>query len=408
MGNDDLRYRIEAEDATRRGVNSALGNFGRLRRGVTSAFRSMGRVMRSARLWVAGFAASIGYMVRSSIQASTTTAKLDQIVKATGQSAGFTTKQLIEQAKALEDMTDINRRNIEYAQALLLTFKDIKGDVFREAVQSGLDMAATLKEGTPAAEDLRSSFIMLGKALNDPLRGMTAMRRVGVSFTKAEEDMVKQLMETNQVTKAQGVILDALRGQFGGVAAAIAQADFGVGKLQNSWTNLIRKGGDAILRNTQLKGGFKELSERIDEFAESDKFDQWSARAGKAIDSVKDRIDKFMAGGEQRELVLAEVRDIGQTVGDSASAFLINKGPDIGAAIAKGFVLAAKTGAMAGVGAVQGRAESAVNFIVQDLQRAGASPEIQERTRQFFSLRENEARIVEELKGLRRDLAISN
>lgn len=71
-------------------------------------------------------------------------------------------------------------------------------------------------------QDLRSSAVQLGKALEDPVQGITALRRVEVSFSASQRELIGTLVETGQVAEAQRLILDALERQVGGAGTAKA------------------------------------------------------------------------------------------------------------------------------------------------------------------------------------------
>ena len=62
----------------------------------------------------------------------------------------------------------------------------------------------------------------LGKALEDPIVGLGALRRVGVSFTDAQKEMIKVLTMTGRKAEAQRIILDALDQQVGGAGVKAA------------------------------------------------------------------------------------------------------------------------------------------------------------------------------------------
>jgi hypothetical protein len=65
--------------------------------------------------------------------------------------------------------------------------------------------------------------IQLGKALNDPTQGVSALSRVGVSFTDVQKDMIKKLQESGDMMGAQRIILGELEKQFGGTAEAVGK-----------------------------------------------------------------------------------------------------------------------------------------------------------------------------------------
>jgi len=143
--------------------------------------------------------------------------KLAGVIRATGNASELTAKQMIKQAAALQEITTFGDEAIINAQAILATFKNIKGDQFREATAAMVDMAAVMDT------DVKSGAVQLGKALNDPIKGAAALARVGVTFTDQQKKVIKAFQDSGQMAKAQGVILDELKGQFGGVAAEMAK-----------------------------------------------------------------------------------------------------------------------------------------------------------------------------------------
>jgi phage-related protein len=72
-------------------------------------------------------------------------------------------------------------------------------------------------------QDSSQSALQLGKALNDPVRGLTALRKVGVSFTKGQEKQIAAMVKAGDVAGAQKVILKELQKEFGGSAKAAGE-----------------------------------------------------------------------------------------------------------------------------------------------------------------------------------------
>lgn len=148
-------------------------------------------------------------------------AQLVASLKSTGNAAGLTAKQLSDQAEALQKVTLYGDETTERMQSLLLTFTNIRGQVFTDTIPLIQDMA------TKMGVDLKDSAIQVGKALNDPIQGITALKRVGVSFTDAQRDVIKNLVLTGHTADAQRIILHELANEFGGSAAAAAAAGTG-------------------------------------------------------------------------------------------------------------------------------------------------------------------------------------
>ena len=144
--------------------------------------------------------------------------KTSAVLKSTGYAAGLTAAELDNLAKERDLATLGDKQDILNAINVLLTFKSVQEDTFTRAIELSQDMAAI------TGQSLTSSVTMLGKALENPIKGLTAMTRVGVTFTDAEAEKIKALTESNRLMDAQAVILDALAGQYGGAAAAEADS----------------------------------------------------------------------------------------------------------------------------------------------------------------------------------------
>ena len=113
--------------------------------------------------------------------------KLGAVIKATGAAAGLTADEMKKYASQLQDVTKYGDEVTIDAMAIMSTFKSIKGDVFKEAIASAQDMATVLNT------DLNAAVMQIGKALESPEIGLTALRRSGVSFSQEHS-------KTNQAT----------------------------------------------------------------------------------------------------------------------------------------------------------------------------------------------------------------
>lgn len=169
--------------------------------------------------------------VAAAMDAQKAAASVDQALATMGNRAGFTSEQLQGMAAQLEKASTFDGDDIlSKVTANLLTFGNVQGDVFERAQVAALDLSARL------GQDLQSSAIQLGKALNDPVKGLTALSRVGVSFTEQQREQIKAMTAAGNVAGAQAVILAELERQYGGQAAAMAATD--AGKLQQAYIAL--------------------------------------------------------------------------------------------------------------------------------------------------------------------------
>jgi len=174
-----------------------------------------------------GLAVAGAKMVAAGEQAATANARIEQIATSMGLFGNETqvvTNRLVDLANEQARLTGVNQNTIKESQALLLTFKDIAssadevGGAFDRATQLTLDMASA---GFGSVTD---NAKQLGKALNDPIAGLTALRRSGIQFTKAQQDQIRTLVESGNVLEAQTMILEEIENQVGGTAAATANS----------------------------------------------------------------------------------------------------------------------------------------------------------------------------------------
>jgi Prophage tail length tape measure protein len=140
-------------------------------------------------------------------------------LESTAYAAGITADELDKMATSTSKNVKYSRADITSLQSLMLTFPAIVKDTFPEATNVILDMSTRL------GQDTKSSAIQLGKALQDPIRGITALRRVGVNFTESQQDVIQKLVETGKTAQAQKLILKELELEFGGSAKAAFDAD---------------------------------------------------------------------------------------------------------------------------------------------------------------------------------------
>ncbi|MCX7428777.1 MAG: phage tail length tape measure family protein [Planctomycetia bacterium] len=142
--------------------------------------------------------------------------KLGAVIAATCGAAGLTKTEMISYASELQRVTNFEDDATIAAMGVLATFRQIKGDHFKEATAAAQDMSAVM--GT----DLQAAMLQVGKALNDPIAAMTALKRAGVSFTEAQKDQIEALQKSGDLMGAQGMILAELKNEFGGAARAMA------------------------------------------------------------------------------------------------------------------------------------------------------------------------------------------
>lgn len=155
-----------------------------------------------------------------------------------------TTKRLETLAQKTALQTGLDEDQIKTTMAKLLTFRqlaktaDVVGGAFDRATQAAIDMAAA------GFGEATTNAVQLGKALEDPIKGINSLRRSGITFTQAEKDKIKVLVESNRISEAQRMILKAVETQVGGVALATATAS---GKIKASYQVISEELGKQLL-----------------------------------------------------------------------------------------------------------------------------------------------------------------
>ena len=179
--------------------------------------------------------------------AATANARIEQINKSMGlfgESTNEVNKALIDYAEKTARATGVDTNSIKATQAKLLTFKELAataneiGGNFERSTKAAIDLGAA---GFGTAE---LNAVALGKALNDPIKGSSALSRNGITFTESEKDRIKVLVESNKVGEAQNMILKAIETQVGGTAEATANA---TDKMRVGFTQVTEKVGLALL-----------------------------------------------------------------------------------------------------------------------------------------------------------------
>lgn len=236
--------------ADTRPLRSAFGGLGK-----ALGLDKLGKAVKGVGLAVgaaaiaAGFgAAKIGSdLIAAGEAASTSNARITQIATSMnlfGKETGAVSKRVADLSDNIARQTGTDQNAIKLSAAKLLTFKELgktanqMGGLFDRATKATVDMAAA---GFGSAEQ---NAVQLGKALNDPIKGITALARSGVTFTEAEKKKITALVQSNKLSEAQGIILSAVESQVGGTAAATANAS---DRIKVAWSQTKEHLGQKLL-----------------------------------------------------------------------------------------------------------------------------------------------------------------
>jgi len=212
-------------DFDSKGIERAKKEFAQL----TTVGQKAQFALKKAALPAAAALGAVAVMAKSTIAAgeaaATSNARIAQINESMGLFGETTDKvnnRIIEYANATARATGVDQNQIKLAQAKLLTFgqlaktADEAGGAFDRATKAAIDM------GAAGFGDAATNAVQLGKALQDPIKGITALAKSGVTFTEQEKDKIRTLVESNKMLEAQDMVLKAIETQVGGTAEATA------------------------------------------------------------------------------------------------------------------------------------------------------------------------------------------
>ena len=206
-------------------------------------------------------------------------AQTNAVLKSTGGAAGVTADMVDKLSSSIEKNTRYSDEQVRSAQNMLLTFTNIGKDVFPDATRAVADMATAM--GT----DLKQTSIQVGKALQDPVLGVTALQRVGVRLSESQKDLVKSLVATGDTAGAQRVIIAELTKEFGGSAEAAGNTFAGsLDKLNNQFNNLMESIGGGIAQYLQPFVANALLLVQ-----------QWQDGSNPALENIKNKVGEVLA-----------------------------------------------------------------------------------------------------------------
>lgn len=216
-------------------------------------------------------------------------AQTENVIKSTGGAANVTADEISDLTDALAKHNTVEDDSIRKGENMLLTFTNVQNrvgdgnDIFNQATQTMIDMSKAL--GT----DVAGGAVQLGKALNDPIAGITALSRVGVTFTEQQKDQIAAMVEAGDVAGAQKVILAELNKEFGGSAAAQATS---AEKARLAWGEFQEELGLRLMPVVERVAGF--LAEALP----------------KAIDWVTDAVNRGIGVWNTLQPTLTTIADV--------------------------------------------------------------------------------------------------
>ncbi len=212
---DSKKALIEAEAANGSFVAKVKLKFSDLKGKIKETFSA-----KNIKAGLGAVGVAVGGFLKSSVdeagEAERANVDLVQTLKSTRDASGMTVQSLNDLTQAMVQNTTFSDDEVKAGEGMLLTFTNIGKNVFPQATAALLDMSQ--KMGT----DTKNQAMQLGKALNDPVKGVTALTKVGVTFTDQQKKQIAAMEKVGNTAGAQKVILAELNKEFGGQATAAA------------------------------------------------------------------------------------------------------------------------------------------------------------------------------------------
>ena len=241
---------------------------------------------------VVGITASVGAVVnfgKKAVSAADEANKrfniLANTIKATGANTWTSVEQLDKMAKAYAQSTDYSVSEVEKMQSVLLGFRNITGETFEQASDAIMDMATVM------GMDLTSAVQTVGKALDDPVKGLDSLRRQGFQFTEEQKAELQQLVKNGKQLEAQQIILEELSTTYGGAAKA-GQSAFA--RLQHTMDEFKENIGNKLMPIVEAAmGKLADNMNKITAIINSDEFDKFVAILVNIANKVRTVFEKI-------------------------------------------------------------------------------------------------------------------
>lgn len=248
-----------ASDMGRAG--GVVDSFAARTRGVGNGMMLMGAGLTAG--VTAPLIAFAGSSVRAFADAEQGAAQTEAALTSMGNASGRSFEQLNAAAQGFQDTLAVDADEVlQKVTANLLTFGNVAEGQFDRAQLAALNLSRRM------GGDMQAAALMVGKALNDPIQGLTAMRRVGIQFTEQQKEQIKAMVAAGDAAGAQGIMLTELERQFGGAAAAYAATAAGqaeatalaMGDVQETFGQMVAEVGLPFLTMLRdLLKGFLDL-----------------------------------------------------------------------------------------------------------------------------------------------------
>jgi hypothetical protein len=212
---DRYKRSLDGADRSQRATGSSAAKTA----GGMTALASNARMLAGAAA-VGGLIVAFRSMYQEQSEAQAASAQLRAVLESMGKRAGVSAKQVESLSAAIAKKSALDDEAVISASNLMLTFGEVRNEagknnnIFDRSIQVTSDLSRAF------GKDLNMSAIMVGKALNDPIKGVSALSRVGIQFTDQQKTQIEAMVASGDQLKAQKMIMGELEEQVGGSAEA--------------------------------------------------------------------------------------------------------------------------------------------------------------------------------------------
>ena len=287
MADETLNIRITADtknaEGALGGLRGALGGIGDILK--TGVGVALGGFINEG---IGALVGGLGDVIQSARDSENANAQLNAVLQSTGGIAGVTADMANELASAFQKTTKFSDETTLAGENMLLTFTNIGKDVFPQATEAMLNLAEKMHT------DPEQAAIQLGKALNDPAQGLTALSRVGVSFTEEQKSTIESLMGSNEQLQKLAKNADKAKEALPGLGRDLSVATL---KLQE-----MEKGGKAS--GSALEAQKNKIADIQEKMASGQRAIEGYNKAQAAQSNGLDKNQRLM---EAQKIILGEL-----------------------------------------------------------------------------------------------------
>lgn len=209
MADTDVKVALTAEDRTQDAFRSLNASIKALEANFVGLAAAAGAFAGGA------FVTALTVSIKAAEDAAIAQRKLDAVIRATGNTTGYTAEQLSKLSESLARATSFDTGSFREATATFIRFGNVGGENLERVLRLSADYAALTGSTLPAAAS------KLASALNSPADGLRKLERGFGDLGPEVEAAVRKLDAMGDRAGAIALLIEALEKKIGGADAGI-------------------------------------------------------------------------------------------------------------------------------------------------------------------------------------------